>query len=271
MNKDVLELAQEILQERAERMKSRPDVIPEQEKSRGMMEYKLKKNSIVAQQQQAAMNLSNLEKRKTIDNHKPNNIETLQNGNFEDKKTNFYEIDILARNEWRGEDEDEEIEYIPGEQMVAHEDYPDINCINDVEIPIGSYQQPSVTSTGSDRDSILAPYTEIDLIQPRSNKGVMMHYNPSNMNPRESVIYEPVVDVHSGYCDPNPADEKPYQGIYLQPIDGAGAAFSPLEHMQKYRDLTTSDSTNKSAIVSSSDEDDDDDDYEELRIEPREN
>ena len=68
------------------------------------------------------------------------------------------------------------------------------------------------TNTGSlDRTcSMKGSYTEI-ILDPKEP-----------LNVRQSVIYEPVIDEKSGYSEPNPdvMAERPYQGIYLQPVDG---------------------------------------------------
>ncbi|XP_066911171.1 uncharacterized protein [Clytia hemisphaerica] len=151
VNKDVLELAHEIIQERAEKMKSRPDIIPEQEKE---LEFKFK----------MAKDLYQL--------------------------TDNYSIDSAY---------EKAIDPVKSRE----------NAANDTELSLD-------TNTGSleRMSSMKGSYTEI-ILDPKEP-----------LNVRQSVIYEPVIDEKSGYSEPNHdvLIERPYQGIYLQPVDGGGGS-----------------------------------------------
>ena len=228
-------------------MKSRPDVIPEQEKT---MEYKLK-----------ASRLRSL-------NESTDNKNTLEEEHEDEIKNDNNKIS-----------NEEVIEYIPGEQMLGS-DSPNSASVQDevaepIEHSIKLHNKTFTNHDSNDQESIdriqslkvgsVAPYSEIDLVPKKD----IIHQQ--QRSPRDSVIYEPVVDVHSGYSQPNPelvADNKHYQGIYLQPIDGGCVM-----HAQNDIDRTASVLKPESKRVDSSQsvDDDDDYDYEEVKIEPKEN
>ena len=99
---------------------------------------------------------------------------------------------------------DEVIKYVSSDQILGNNDaYIDGNNDNLNAESMDRVESLKVSSL------TVAPYSEIDLVP---KKDIIQQRSP-----RDSVIYEPVVDVHSGYCHPNPelpVHSKHYQGIY---------------------------------------------------------
>ena len=92
-------------------------------------------------------------------------------------------------------------------------------------------------------ESYIETYTEL-----------FLPYHPPKLplTGRDSVVYEPIIDEKSGYADPDNIVHKetePYQGIYLQPVDGGVPVYDKPEEPNRNSELDN-------------DEDDDDNAYE---------